>query len=329
MQAFLVRDPSKWAFKVLGSQQKSLWPTQIVGENQHPACATSCHTGRLLSLAAFLGHGGYALGRPFTATFNNPSAQIFGCGSKLCTQDGTLASGSMDQNLRSAGCLILTHTHLQLSSHGSNRPFCDHCRKYGREDAKWVSETLSVVRVDKPGPFLVASPVPQKLIRNPPKNGGPSIPQPPGQGRLFGDLMLLAGLGEQGLNRNYTFLLPPITRPFWEEKKQQDSAAEKTLAGKIGACIPSQFSLRQFRPEKDPPGCPVAPFGLTIFGELAAPEQVLSGPCCLRALDGTGFRLRLVFLARDTGHCNLFTCRLPLAAKSESVWCLTEPSGNC
>ena len=32
--------------------------------------------------------------------------------SKICTQHGTLASGNMDQNLRSPGGLILTHTHI-------------------------------------------------------------------------------------------------------------------------------------------------------------------------------------------------------------------------
>ena len=37
----------------------------------------------------------------------------FGCGSKIGTQNGTLVSGNMDQNLWSPGGLILTHTHLE------------------------------------------------------------------------------------------------------------------------------------------------------------------------------------------------------------------------
>ena len=35
-----------------------------------------------------------------------------GCGSKICTQNGTLVSGNMDQHLRSPGGVILTHTHM-------------------------------------------------------------------------------------------------------------------------------------------------------------------------------------------------------------------------
>ena len=35
----------------------------------------------------------------------------YGSGSKIATQNGTLVSGNMDQNLRSPASLILTHTH--------------------------------------------------------------------------------------------------------------------------------------------------------------------------------------------------------------------------
>ena len=37
---------------------------------------------------------------------------LYGSGSKKCTQNGTLVSGNMDQNLRSPGGLILTHTYM-------------------------------------------------------------------------------------------------------------------------------------------------------------------------------------------------------------------------
>ena len=37
---------------------------------------------------------------------------IFGCGSKNRYQNGTLASGTMDQNLRNPSCLIWSHSHL-------------------------------------------------------------------------------------------------------------------------------------------------------------------------------------------------------------------------
>ena len=39
-------------------------------------------------------------------------SEVHGCGSKIGTQNGTLVSGNMDQNLWSAGGLILTHTHM-------------------------------------------------------------------------------------------------------------------------------------------------------------------------------------------------------------------------
>ena len=39
-----------------------------------------------------------------------------GCGSKIGTPDGTLVSGNMDQNLRSPGGLILTHTRVRARS---------------------------------------------------------------------------------------------------------------------------------------------------------------------------------------------------------------------
>ena len=58
-------------------------------------------------------------GKP-QATFSCPKiglaywlfACVYGCGSNIGTQDGTLGSGNMDQNLRSPGGLILTHTHI-------------------------------------------------------------------------------------------------------------------------------------------------------------------------------------------------------------------------
>ena len=37
---------------------------------------------------------------------------LYGCGSNIGTPNGTLASGAMDQSLRSYGGFILTHTHL-------------------------------------------------------------------------------------------------------------------------------------------------------------------------------------------------------------------------
>ena len=40
---------------------------------------------------------------------------LYGCGSKIGTQNGSLASGNMDQNLRSPGGLILTHIRIDLS----------------------------------------------------------------------------------------------------------------------------------------------------------------------------------------------------------------------
>ena len=40
----------------------------------------------------------------------------YGCGSRIGTPNGTLVSGNMDQNLRSPGGLILTHTHMGGSS---------------------------------------------------------------------------------------------------------------------------------------------------------------------------------------------------------------------
>ena len=36
----------------------------------------------------------------------------YGCGSKIGTQNGTLVNGTKDQNLRSPGGLVLTHTHM-------------------------------------------------------------------------------------------------------------------------------------------------------------------------------------------------------------------------
>ena len=40
----------------------------------------------------------------------------YGGGSNICTQNGTLVIGNMDQNLRSPGSLILTHTHMDTES---------------------------------------------------------------------------------------------------------------------------------------------------------------------------------------------------------------------
>ena len=42
---------------------------------------------------------------------------FYGCESKIGTQDGTLVNGNMDQNLRSPGGSILTHTLIRA-------PFC-------------------------------------------------------------------------------------------------------------------------------------------------------------------------------------------------------------
>ena len=44
--------------------------------------------------------------------------RVHGCGSKIGTQNGTLVSGNMDQNLWSPGGLILTHTHMDMLVHG-------------------------------------------------------------------------------------------------------------------------------------------------------------------------------------------------------------------
>ena len=41
----------------------------------------------------------------------SPKRHIHGCGSKNRYQNGILASGNMDQNLRNPFCLILSHTH--------------------------------------------------------------------------------------------------------------------------------------------------------------------------------------------------------------------------
>ena len=42
-----------------------------------------------------------------------------GCGSKIGTPNGTLASGNMDQNLWSPGGSILTHTHMSVQRYGA------------------------------------------------------------------------------------------------------------------------------------------------------------------------------------------------------------------
>ena len=61
----------------------------------------------------FLARDGWlveASGRVFHAvgpSFPSPP----GCGSKICTQNGTLVNGNMEQHLRFPG-LILTHTHM-------------------------------------------------------------------------------------------------------------------------------------------------------------------------------------------------------------------------
>ena len=39
-------------------------------------------------------------------------ASIYGCESKIGTQNGTLVNGTIDLNLRSPGGLILTHSHM-------------------------------------------------------------------------------------------------------------------------------------------------------------------------------------------------------------------------
>ena len=40
---------------------------------------------------------------------------LYGCGSKIRYQNGTLVSGNMDQHLRNPSCLILSHTHMFFS----------------------------------------------------------------------------------------------------------------------------------------------------------------------------------------------------------------------
>ena len=60
-----------------------------------------------------------ALGRFFWSSAQRasdskkPPRVPFGCGAKICTQNGALVSGNMDQNLRSPGSLILPHTLLK------------------------------------------------------------------------------------------------------------------------------------------------------------------------------------------------------------------------
>ena len=46
--------------------------------------------------------------------FHNYCFWSFGCGSKICTQTGTLVDGNLDYNLRAPGGLILTHSHFML-----------------------------------------------------------------------------------------------------------------------------------------------------------------------------------------------------------------------
>ena len=45
----------------------------------------------------------------------------YGCGSKNRYQNGTLASGNMDHNLRNPSCLILSHTHMDQVFMGNRR----------------------------------------------------------------------------------------------------------------------------------------------------------------------------------------------------------------
>ena len=47
----------------------------------------------------------------------------YGCGSKIGTQNGTLVSGNMDQNLWSPGGSILIHTHINLGRSSPPSPF--------------------------------------------------------------------------------------------------------------------------------------------------------------------------------------------------------------
>ena len=53
-------------------------------------------------------------------------SQSIGCGSKLGNPNGTLVNGNMDENLRSPGGAILTHTQLRNLQGGYLRgcPFC-------------------------------------------------------------------------------------------------------------------------------------------------------------------------------------------------------------
>ena len=57
----------------------------------------------------------------------------YGCGSKIGTQNGTLVSGNMDQNLWSPRGLILTHTHTgSLSDIAFSKPKRGQGRVSGR-----------------------------------------------------------------------------------------------------------------------------------------------------------------------------------------------------
>ena len=47
-----------------------------------------------------------------------------GCGSKLCTQNGTLPNGTKHSNLRSPSCLILTNTHVSTKKQSLHPPRC-------------------------------------------------------------------------------------------------------------------------------------------------------------------------------------------------------------
>ena len=92
--------------------------------------------GAAAAEAAFGGGGGTPGAKRLLLTWT------YGCGSKMGTQNGTLVNRNMDQNLRSPGGLILTHTHMAVVVKTNGIPFWDWCTThfgqfFGDWDVHW------------------------------------------------------------------------------------------------------------------------------------------------------------------------------------------------